>query len=272
MIATGDLSEDFFSALQQTATTLQCDPQDLLSVMQNESGVRATAHNPNGHASGLIQFMPKILRNLGWNFDPDNATNAENFRRLVRAEEQAAQWVLEYFRPYIGKLVSSATIYQATFLPATLSLGSDPSTVICDPSADPPLNPTAYEPNKGFDTDKKGYITVGDLQNAIDRATTGSRWNGIVDRLAGNSPYPSLDLNTIDGVQATLVAVGYDPGPIDGAMGGRTQTAITQFQQEKGEENAPLDGGNGVVAANSDTMTALASELDNRTPPLSHTP
>ncbi len=268
MTTTGDLSDDFFSDIQQTAGTLQCDPLDLLSVMQNESGVRATAHNPNGHASGLIQFMPQILRGLGWNSDPDDATNAADFRAQVRAEEQATRWVLNYFQPYVGKLTSGASLYQATFLPATLSLGSDPSTRISDPINGP--NQSAYGPNKGFDTDNKGYITVGDLQNAINRATTGSRWQSIVNRLTGGAANPGLDLNTVDGVQAALVAIGYDPGPIDGQPGARTSAAVTQFQTDNGDANGPLDGGNGM--AGPATISALATALDGRTPSLPHTP
>ena len=89
MTTTGDLSDDFFSAIHQTADTLQCNPQDLLSVMQNESGLRATAHNPNGNASGLIQFMPRILRGLGFNSDPDDTANAADFR---------AQWDTVYVK------------------------------------------------------------------------------------------------------------------------------------------------------------------------------
>jgi hypothetical protein len=268
MTTTGDLSDNFFEAIGQTAEALQCNPKDLLSVMQNESGVRATAHNPHGHASGLIQFMPKTLRSLGWNSDADDTNNAANFRVQVTAEAQAAQWVQQYFKPYTGKLASGASVYQATFLPATLSLGSEPSTVISDPDKGP--NSSAYAPNKVFDTDSKGFITVGDLQHAIDAATTGSRWQSIVDRLGGSASDAGLDLNTPDGVQAALVAIGYDPGPIDGKGGPRTRAALVQFQTDKADENGPLDGGSGTVGDG--TTSALETALDNRSPSLPHTP
>lgn len=272
MTTTGDLSDGFFEAIHETAGKLQCNPQDMLSVMQNESGLRATAHNPNGHASGLIQCMPKILRGLGWDSDPDDTTNAASFRAQVTAEEQASNWVLQYFQPHIGNLVSGAALYQVTFLPATLGLGSDLATVISDPVNGP--NPGAYAPNKGFDTDNKGFITVGDLQNAIDRATTGSRWNSIVARLNGDAPNPGLDLTEADGIQAALVAVGYDPGAIDGRPGPKTNAAVAQFQNDNADDDGPLDGGNGLIdgTLGDATRSALESAFDNRSPELLHSP
>lgn len=273
MTTTGDLSDDFFSAIQQTAPTLQCNPQDLLSVMQSESGLRATAHNPSSNASGLIQFMPSILRGLGFNSDPNDTTNAANFRAQIRAEEQASKWVLQYFQPHTGQLVSGAALYQAVFLPATLSLGSDPSTVISDPVNGP--NPSAYAPNKVFDTTNKGFITVGDLQNAINRNATGSRWQSVVDRLNGNASNPGLDLTTPDGIQAALVAIGYDTGAIDGKAGPMTNAAVSQFQNDNADSNGPLDGGNGLNpdgTLGQATLSALMSALDNRSPALPHSP
>ena len=35
-------------------------------------------------------------------------------------------------------------------------------------------------------------------------------------------------------IQARLILVGYDPGPVDGMMGPRTRTAIRAFQQDRG--------------------------------------
>src|SRR5262245_45585647 len=65
-IFTRDLSDGFFDKLREVCRNLKCEPLDLLKVMMSESAVRATAHNPNGHASGLIQIMPDNLPGLGW--------------------------------------------------------------------------------------------------------------------------------------------------------------------------------------------------------------
>src|SRR5262249_9445257 len=80
-ISTADLSDGFFTQLRELAGRLGCEPLDLLKVMMSESRVRAAAHNPNGHASGLIQIMPANLPGLGW------TGGHEAFRRLS-AEQQ----------------------------------------------------------------------------------------------------------------------------------------------------------------------------------------
>jgi hypothetical protein len=55
--AIADLSDGFFVAMRAVAAYLHTQPRFLLGVMNSESDIRAAAHNPNGHASGLIQFM-----------------------------------------------------------------------------------------------------------------------------------------------------------------------------------------------------------------------
>ena len=77
-IHTRDLANDFFPAVEEISDELGVKPVHLLSVMMSESGVYARAHNPNGNASGLIQFMPFVLRNLGW------TQGHEAFRQLPR--------------------------------------------------------------------------------------------------------------------------------------------------------------------------------------------
>jgi hypothetical protein len=143
--------------------------------MMDESDVRASAHKPNGHASGLIQFMPNILVGLGW-------SNGHQAFCQLSAEVQLP-FVEKYFSPHVGKGLSSGVrIYQATFLPGTFYLGSEPDTVICERGG---LHSFAYEPNKVFDNNNDGKITVGELQDFIDLRTRGGRWEEIVARLNG---------------------------------------------------------------------------------------
>jgi hypothetical protein len=243
---TTDLSDGFFDAVRSSSSTLGCEPIDLLGVMMNESGVKATAHNPNGDASGLIQFMPATLTGLGY-------TDGHEVFRTLSAEEQMP-YVEAYFRPYISKGLSpAARLYQATFLPATLSGEWTMDTVIC---AQDGINSFAYAPNKGFDQDNKGSITIGDLQAAIDRACRGARWDEIVSRLGGTFVDGGIDLSTTSGVQGALVALGYDPGAVDGIWGPKTEGAVAQFQADQG-----LSESDGSVG--DETRAALASGLDN---------
>ena len=241
---TSDLSDGFFDGLKDICSRLGCDPVDLLSVMMSESGVKATAHNPNGDASGLIQFMPDTLKRLGW-------TAGDAAFRQLSAEDQLP-YVEKYFTPYIAQgLTSAARIYQVTFLPATLNLGSEPDTVICQQGG---LNSFAYAPNKGFDTNNDGAITVGELQAAINRNTKGARWNEIISRLNGTPPDTRIDLSTTLGVQQALAALGFDPGGVDGIDGPKTRAAVVQFQKTVGLTADGIAGPN--------TRAALAQGLD----------
>lgn len=242
---TSDLSDGFFEAVTATSDTLGCTPLDLLGVMMNESGVKAAAHNPNGDASGLIQFMPQTLANLGW-------TAGHDAFRSLSAEEQMP-FVERYFTPYVHQdLSSAARLYQATFLPATLGLGSDFDVVIC--GKDGP-NAFAYGPNQGFDRDHKGFITVGDLQAAVDRACQGLRWDEIAGRANGTFADGVIDLTVTSGVQAALAALGYDPGPVDGRSGPRTVAAVARFQSDNGLSESDGELGD-------ETRSALGAALD----------
>jgi hypothetical protein len=51
---------------------------------------------------------------------------------------------------------------------------------------------------------------------------------------------------TVAEIQSRLTLMGYDPGPVDGICGPRTQAAIRQYQQEHG---LPLDGQPSVALA-----------------------
>ena len=43
-----------------------------------------------------------------------------------------------------------------------------------------------------------------------------------------------MDVATIRNLQQSLSDRGYDPGPIDGVVGGETATAVKAFQHDKG--------------------------------------
>lgn len=221
---TSDISGDFFPALRDACCESDANPLHVLAVMMSESGVRADAHNPRGHASGLIQFMPKTLMGLGW-----SAGHAA-FRGLGATEQLA--WCRKYFRPHRGRLPSIGAVYTAVFLPALLSHASDPAYVLT--ARDGQLG-WAYGPNAVLDRDKDYRITVGELELAVRRNCVGARWSELVARLEGResapAPEPSLDLRTTYGVQHALARLGYDPGPTDGIPGAKTRSAITAFQR-----------------------------------------
>ena len=233
MSLTDDLSDRFFSGILDVAGRLQLDALDLLGVMMAESNVKASAHNANSDASGLIQFLPSTLRKLGW------TGSMQQFRRLT-AEDQLP-YVERYFQPFAHlNLNTAARVYQVVFLPSSLSLGSSMDTVIVQQGG---VNSGAYAGNKGLDTDQDGAITVGELQQAIERHQTSARWREIADRLnaAGSGggggdiggggsggDGGSIDLGTQSGIFDALEALGFDRQSFT------FTAAVKAFQQQNG--------------------------------------
>lgn len=178
-----DLQDIFFIKLKDLANKYGMKAEDLLLVMYSESGLKASAMNPDGHAVGIGQFMPEILKNLGWTKGP------EEFAKLP-AHEQL---------DYMDKLMSynikanggkpfktAAQYYQAHFLPATLSRGTSSDTIIAD--GRPGMQKAswekaAYDHNTAFDKDKKGYITVGDLEKVVAKKRSEAGFQELLNKL-----------------------------------------------------------------------------------------
>ncbi len=226
---TQDLAPDFFAGIKDVAEELRADAKHMLCVMMSEGGVSARAHNPLGHASGLIQFMPQTLLNLGWR------NGHEAFRQLSATEQ--LPYVLAYFSPFKGSLVSVAAFYTATFLPALVSHAGNPDFVLSAKNG--PLG-WAYGPNSSFDANRDMAITVGELDQAVRRNCVGPRWAEIINRLMETDDEPdivpadALDLRTTRGIQCALCQLGIDPGPIDGIPGTKTRLGVMLFQREQG--------------------------------------
>ncbi|RYZ05461.1 MAG: peptidoglycan-binding protein [Myxococcales bacterium] len=63
-----------------------------------------------------------------------------------------------------------------------------------------------------------------------------------------------VNLETLDGVQTALKALGFDPGKVDGKDGPNTQNAVRQFQARA---TIKIDG-----IVGQETRSALMNELD----------
>jgi hypothetical protein len=153
---------------------VQVHPLHLLACMFNESNARADARNPGdvtkkAVAVGLIQFTKAALPN----YDLD----------ALRMQPVATQlpMVEHYLAPHMGRMTSTSLTYLALFLPACLTWpGLVDTTVIT--SLHGPLS-FAYLPNRSFDHDGKGFITLHDLGAAANRAATGKRWTELSSRV-----------------------------------------------------------------------------------------
>lgn len=248
---TRDIPDRFFSDLKKGCATRKIDALSLLSVMFSESGLYAHARNPKGGATGILQFMPPILVGLGW------TNGAEAFKHLDAAKQ--LPYVFAYFSPWMkaagGELKSIGRIYQATFLPATLSKGGDPDFVLAARKG--PLG-WAYDANAGFDVNGDKAITIGELEAAVCRNCRGPRWAEVLARFNGAdeaaaSPLDTNDLSSVAGVQAALLKLGFDPKGVDGALGEKTRAALVAFQIAK---SIPVTG-----TIDSNTRAALEAGL-----------
>jgi hypothetical protein len=232
IVHTTDLGPSFFERLAASCAMIGADPLDVCGVMMSESGVLARAHNPNGNASGLIQFMPPTLLGLGWTH------GHEAFRKLSATEQ--LPFVDRYLRQYRGMLTSLERVYCAVFLPALLPKATTLDFILTAKSG--PLG-WAYGPNASLDANRDYKITLGELGAAVRRNCRGKRWEEVHARCTqardgrASYPMPSLtapDLGSVLGIQSALAKLGFDPGPLDGYGGPLTRDAVTRFQRSAG--------------------------------------
>ncbi len=110
-----NLSDGFYNKVVEVAKRIGCDPNDLMAVMNAESGLNPSAKNKGSSASGLIQFIESTAKSLG--------TTTAAIRQMS-AEEQLV-YVEKYLKQTkaaagIGEneKIGAGTLYSLIFLPA----------------------------------------------------------------------------------------------------------------------------------------------------------
>ncbi len=169
-----DWTDEDVEAYVDGCTEAQVNPLHALGVMFSESNAHAEAHNPGGDATGLIQFMPQTRANMGFK------GTWQAFAALGVAGQ--LPYFTRYLKTYRGQLTSPSRVYVAVFLPACLTWPRLNELSVITSSSGP--FSFAYLPNKVFDREGKGYITMGDLSLAIDRASKGARWLELSERVS----------------------------------------------------------------------------------------
>jgi hypothetical protein len=244
-----NLGPNFYPKLVQMTTELGMKPEDLIAVMTSESGMNPAAYNPHGGASGLIQFMPRTLSGLGFHGSMDN------FRRL--SGEEQLPWIEKYIKGHMHghmggrSFTSGGQYYLANLWPIALGLpgvkNGDPNTVILEknPASDgkyskkylaigakiPASDETnGYNGNPLFDKEKKGYITLGDLNHQVDLNRKTSTYQGSIVSMQNSTGYkPSYDAGTPSNVTPirrdrpssnvpSMVSQLSGPGDLDGLL------------------------------------------------------
>jgi hypothetical protein len=193
-VATGELSDAFFDELVALSGRLGVDPEELLLVMNAESGISpARVGGAGAHYVGLIQFgdggapgVPATYKNLGF-------TGTRDEFRALSAEAQLP-YVEKYLAPYAPlHLSSAARLWQAVLLPASLREPEDEPVMARLGTRWRGEEARAYEANRWLDAQKKGAITAEDLTSALIRSAknAGPRLHDAVMRvraLTGDGP------------------------------------------------------------------------------------
>jgi hypothetical protein len=173
---TQDHTDAFYVNWANGFRELGIDPTFPMKAAMHESEARAQAWNHASNTVGLIQFTPETLKYLGF------PGTYRDMQGLTAAQQ--IPWVLKFYKPYAAYIKSPALAYVLTYLPSLVKEASEsPLGNDFVLAQDGGKLSWAYNANPGFDHGKKGFITVGDLQQTIDGATHGSRWDEIQARL-----------------------------------------------------------------------------------------
>ena len=147
-----ELTDNFYQKVVDIAQKIQCDPNDLMAVMNAESGLKADAVNKASNATGLIQFMPATARELG--------TTVDELRNMSALEQ------LDYVEKYLSNAknirfgknekLDAGELYALTYLPARAN-----RSVLAK------SHEKYYTWNRGLDLNGDGKITKAELAQRV---------------------------------------------------------------------------------------------------------
>lgn len=149
-----NLTQGFYNKVVQISKRINCSPDDLMALMNSESGINPSKYNSAGSgAVGLIQFMPATAKGLGTSTQALAKMSAEEqlvyVEKCIMNSKKAAK---------LGNSrVGPGTLYALIFLPARANRD------ILTTSGE-----KYYAQNKGLDRDHDGKISKADLANRID--------------------------------------------------------------------------------------------------------
>ena len=153
-------SVDFKTKVEQAAKNLVCKPEDLLALMNSESGLNAKAQNKSGQgAVGLIQFTEPAIKELnrhGINITKEQLLNMDEVEQMDYVEKYLK--IAKSYKFTDDCPLTAGDLYAINYLPGKASLYNLASR-----------GDIYYEANKGLDADKDGVITKDDLAKRLDK-------------------------------------------------------------------------------------------------------
>ena len=136
--------------------------------IRDRSGLDPSAYNNDSSATGLIQFMPSYYETK-WGLSSDQLRSMDATKQLEYVNKYFSEWKN-------AKYVHPADMYLVALAPKILEYDKRTANSVVYSSDSinhpsiikeitPAFSASAYNGNKGFDVDNKGYITIKDVQN-----------------------------------------------------------------------------------------------------------
>jgi hypothetical protein len=240
------VSSAFRASVLSIASTLGCDPSDLMACMCFESAgtFSAAVRNPYSNAVGLIQFLPSTAIGMG--------TTVDDLGRLT--PEEQLRYVLMYLRPYAGRIGTLSDLYMAILRPTAIGKAEDFALITS-------AEEKTYAMNKGLDLNQDGNITKAEAAAQVrDRLTRGLQVGNVWSDDApatGEKPMP----DAVD--TAAAITSIFNPA-IGGAIGlaGQLFKSFSPLLQQKAADaiNKHTDNPAVGVQIASDLATMLLSQ------------
>lgn len=223
----------FLNEVTAVGNRLGVNPTDLLAAISFETvGTFSTSiKNPNGSATGLIQFIESTAKGLG--------TSTRDLAQMSRVEQMA--YVEKYLEPYKGRMKNLGDLYMAIHWPA--GVGKDDSYVMYKEGS------KEYAGNKNLDVNGDGTVT---------RAETLTRLNGVFkgDGVVTTTGLPPQTTGT--GPAAPQAPEGLTPEalmqPTTTEVGGERGSDLDQLEEPEEPKGTKL----------SKVSERITEELDNK--------
>ncbi len=143
-----DNREAFGKKVIEVSAKLDTLPNNLMIVMNNESGLNPKAKNPTSSATGLIQFMKDTAIGLG--------TTVEAISKMSNVQQM--DYVYKYLVRYKDKFKDVSDLYLAVFYP--LALYQKESWMFPE---------WAVKANKIFDINKDGKLSKAEFRQYVNQ-------------------------------------------------------------------------------------------------------
>jgi len=163
----GESRDAFVAKVVSISAKLGINPNWLMVVMHNESGINAQIVNKQKgdssdpytrsayRATGLIQFMPTTAIWLG--------TSTQALYKMTNLEQ--LDYVYKYYKGFAGRIKSYFDLYMITFFP--VAVGKPDDFVIQSKSISAS---TIARQNPSFDINKDFKVTVGEAKKIMAKA------------------------------------------------------------------------------------------------------